>query len=185
MTAVFDILFGETFGMVNARKKTQQGAAEREYVRDEIGRFGEGTGDKAPERQPEKRPVFAGSVVAPVVKLAEGKKGYNAEHGLDAPTDRDWADVTADPALGTQIAGDYDAMSDYNAEAEPAYDALSSEVDAQYAYLTETLGVTVTFGDTDPYDNVEQLTAISRRTTISVCSRRRRHRPATRTCRTR
>jgi signal transduction histidine kinase len=96
-------------------------------------------------------------VVEPVRLLADGKVTYNAEHGLDAPSDRDWASVMADPALGTQIAADYEAMQDYNAAAEPAYDALSGEVGEQFDFLTNDLGIKVEFMDRDPYENVQQL----------------------------
>lgn len=131
-------------------------AYSEDQERDASGKFGHGSGGG---KAADSRPTFDKSITEPVQSIADGKAAYNEAHGLDAPSDRDWSTVMADPQLGAQIASDYDAMQDYNTAAEPAYDALGQEVAQQFDHLTNTMGVTVEFMDHDPYDNVEQLAA--------------------------
>lgn len=142
-----------------ATEKAARRAYSDDQERDATGKFGQGGGGSSTKAPADNRPTFAGSTVAPVQQLVDGKVSYNDAHGLDRPSDRDWSSVMADPELGAQIAADYDAMQDYNAAAEPAYDALASEVDAQFDYLTNDLGINVEFMDTDPYETVAQVKA--------------------------
>lgn len=125
--------------------------------RDERGRWSDapstfdGGGEPADDR-----PTFAGSTWEPVAVLADGKAAYMAERGLESHG-IDFATVTVDPQMQRDLAAAYNAMPMSDPEAFAAYDQLAVQVDEQYRYLTETLGVKVEFTDQDPYVDGESM----------------------------
>lgn len=102
-------------------------------------------------------PRFKDSVADPVKFLSEGKAGYIKLAGMAPPAAKDWSKVMSDPHFGGQVADHYSQLPMYDKNAEPAYNQLAKEVDAQYAYLTQTMGVKVDVMDHDPYTTVQQL----------------------------
>lgn len=116
----------------------------------EHGRFGEKAGDA-----PESLPKFEGSVFDPVPAIAEGKASFMADHGLGEPGD--FSGTMVDPAMQHALADAYDALPLSDDAAFPAYDQLAEQVDEQYRYLTEGLGVHVEFLDHDPYPDGRSL----------------------------
>lgn len=139
-------------------RDTFEGSVIWEYARKlpASAEFGEGPGHEFRGNQ-YTGPFFGDSVVGRVGFLADGKAGYARTHGLEKPSNKNWAKIKADPERGARIASDYAALPMRSPDAIPAYNALRDEVGQQYQYLTQTLGVKVDMVSEDPYRNVEEL----------------------------
>ena len=76
--------------------------------------------------------------------------------GVRSPLER----TQADPAIGRRTADAYEAAPTKMTDVDvAAYDQMINEVDAQYQYITRTMGVRVEVVNTNPYANPLELAA--------------------------
>lgn len=88
-----------------------------------------------------------------VVRAARASMDYRKRKGLNTKTRVDYRKVSADKERASRIADFYDELPVDDPAAHEAYDQLAIEIDEQYTFLTEELGVQVEFVDDDPYKN--------------------------------
>ncbi|CAB4155548.1 hypothetical protein UFOVP655_7 [uncultured Caudovirales phage] len=94
------------------------------------------------------------------VKAArDGAKEYSYQAGIERDDTIDYTKTVANRARAAKIADAYDKLAVDDKEAYEAYDALSSEVQAQFDYMTKTMGIKVEFVDSDPYKNSKEMFA--------------------------
>lgn len=73
--------------------------------------------------------------------------------------DTDWKTLRQDHDFQMKVAKAYDDMDVVDPSAKPFYDAFSTEVEAQFDYLTTEVGIKFEAVDDDPYRNVLEAAA--------------------------
>lgn len=142
-------------GFIKSTYLSKWGDSWESQERDERGRWG--SGDGGLDAKTVEMNGVASIVQNPVSYLSSGHDAYIAANGIPSQAGVDYSKVQVDPAKLTAIAQVYDAAPNTDPAAIASYAALGSEVDKQYDYLTNTLGVTVDVVTTDPYSNVTEL----------------------------
>jgi len=103
------------------------------------------------------------------VKAArDGAKEYAFKVGIKQDDSIDYQKTVANRARAARIADAYDELPTVDEEAFPAYTALATEVEAQFEYMTKTLGVKVEFVDADPYKTSREMFADVSKGTLKV-----------------
>lgn len=103
-----------------------------------------------------------------------GRARYMRENrlGLSTPA-AELANVEASPAMAQQIAAAYDELPlrDDSPEVTSAFTAMRDGVNTQFEYMTGELGIRVIVQDTDPYPDVQAMTAdVEENKTLRVLS---------------
>ena len=91
-----------------------------------------------------------------VVRAAKAREDFRKRKGLEGQI-VNYHKVTADRDRAARIADAYDKLSTDDPKAHKAYDRLVVEINEQFAYLTEELGVKIEFVDYDPYKNSQEM----------------------------
>lgn len=81
---------------------------------------------------------------------------WHEEHGT-TPPDLDWANLKQSHDFQVRVAHAYDGAPEYDNAAEASYDQFALEIEEQYAFLTETMGLRAEVIAVDPYRNVKEL----------------------------
>ena len=111
----------------------------------------------------------SGRFGADSVKSArDGAKEYAFKAGIEQDDSIDYQKTVANRARAARIADAYDELPTVQEEAFPAYEALAKEVDAQFDYMTNTLGVKVEFVDADPYKTSREMFADASKGVLKV-----------------
>lgn len=102
----------------------------------------------------------SGRFGADSVKSArDGAKEYAFKAGITQDDSIDYQKTVANRARAGRIADAYDELPTVQEEAFPAYQALATEVEAQFEYMTKTMGIKVEFVDADPYKTSREMFA--------------------------
>ena len=86
-----------------------------------------------------------------------GARSYAAKVGLPDPHDQNFHQVMTGAHLIRSLGRAYDALPDYQREAEPHYEAMKREVDHQFDHMTKTMGIRAEFVHHDPYANAGEM----------------------------
>ena len=94
----------------------------------------------------------------PSSTATQARSDYRREQGIaHFPVPEGIADVVVDPKARARAAAAYARMPEFDPAAVPAYRALRDEVNRQFEYMTQKLGIKVEVTDTDPYANVDEM----------------------------
>jgi hypothetical protein len=111
----------------------------------------------------------SGRFGADSVKAArDGAKEYAFKAGIEQDDSIDYQKTVANRARAARIADAYDELPTIEEEAFPAYTALATEVEAQFDYMTKTMGIKVEFVDEDPYKTSREMFADVSKGTLKV-----------------
>jgi len=111
----------------------------------------------------------SGRFGADSVKSArDGAKEYAFKAGIKQDDSIDYQKTVANRARAARIADAYDELPTVQEEAFPAYEALATEVEAQFEYMTKTMGIKVEFVDADPYKTSREMFADASKGTLKV-----------------
>lgn len=88
-----------------------------------------------------------------------GANDYASNAGLTPDNTIDYKNIVANKARASKIADAYDKLPSYDKKAIPQYKALAKEVEQQYDYMTQKLGIKIEFVDKDPYANSKEMFA--------------------------
>ena len=94
-----------------------------------------------------------------LVTARQGAKTFADRMGIPVDETIDYKNIVAAKDRAAKIADDFDALPAYDEAAIPAYKALASEVEQQYDYMVNELGIKVEFVDADPYANSKEMFA--------------------------
>jgi GNAT superfamily N-acetyltransferase len=103
-----------------------------------------------------------------VKSARDGAKEYAFKAGIEQDDSIDYQKTVANRARAARIADAYDELPTVQEEAFPAYTALATEVEAQFEYMTKTMGVKVEFVDADPYKTSREMFADVSKGTLKV-----------------
>ena len=103
-----------------------------------------------------------------VKSARDGAKEYAYKAGIEQDDSIDYQKTVANRARAGRIADAYDELPTVQEEAFPAYEALATEVEAQFEYMTQTLGIKVEFVDADPYKTSREMFADVSNGTLKV-----------------
>ena len=105
-----------------------------------------------------------------VKSARDGAKEYAFKAGIKQDDSIDYQKTVANRARAARIADAYDELPTVQEEAFPAYTALATEVEAQFEYMTKTLGIKVEFVAEDPYKTSREMFADVSRGVLKVLS---------------
>jgi hypothetical protein len=92
------------------------------------------------------------------VKAArDGAKEYLFQKGLKGDDTIDYTKIVANRERASKIADLYENLPKMDRDAVDEYEALASEVEEQFDYMTKTLGVKVEFVASDPYKTSKEM----------------------------
>jgi hypothetical protein len=92
------------------------------------------------------------------VKAArDGAKEYLFQKGLKGDDTIDYTKIVANRERASQIADLYENLPKMDRDAVDEYEALASEVEEQFDYMTKVLGVKVEFVADDPYKTSKEM----------------------------
>lgn len=86
-----------------------------------------------------------------------GAKEYSNRNNIPQDETIDYKNLKANKERAAKIAEDYDKLPTFDEKAIPKYKALASEVEKQYDYMVNELGINVEFVDKDPYKNSKEM----------------------------
>jgi GNAT superfamily N-acetyltransferase len=89
----------------------------------------------------------------------DGAKEYAFKKGLKPDDSIDYTKVVANRERASKIADIYESLPKMDRDAVDEYEALASEVEEQFNYMTQTLGVKVEFVAEDPYKTSKEMFA--------------------------
>ena len=113
----------------------------------------------------------SGRFGADSVKSArDGAKEYAFKAGIEQDDSIDYQKTVANRARAGRIADAYDELPTVQEEAFPSYTALATEVEAQFDYMTKTLGIKVEFVADDPYKTSREMFADVSKGVLKVLS---------------
>jgi hypothetical protein len=113
----------------------------------------------------------SGRFGADSVKSArDGAKEYAFKAGIKQDDSIDYQKTVANRARAGRIADAYDELPTVQEEAFPSYTALATEVEAQFDYMTKTLGIKVEFVADDPYKTSREMFADVSKGVLKVLS---------------
>ena len=104
---------------------------------------------------------WAGDRFSPdsVKSARDGAKEYAFKFGIKQDDSIEYDEVVANRARASKIADAYDKLPKFDKDAVDEYEALASEVEQQYDYMTKTLGIKVEFISEDPYKTSKEMFA--------------------------
>jgi GNAT superfamily N-acetyltransferase len=105
-----------------------------------------------------------------VKSARDGAKEYAFKAGIKQDDSIDYQKTVANRARAGRIADAYDELPTVQEEAFPAYEALATEVEAQFDYMTKTLGIKVEFVADDPYKTSREMFADVSKGVLKVLS---------------
>jgi GNAT superfamily N-acetyltransferase len=105
-----------------------------------------------------------------VKSARDGAKEYAFKAGIEQDDSIDYQKTVANRARAARIADAYDELPTVDEDAFPAYTALATEVEAQFEYMTKTLGVKVEFVADDPYKTSREMFADVSKGVLKVLS---------------
>ena len=94
-----------------------------------------------------------------VKSARDGAKEYAFKKGLKPDESIDYTKVVANRERASKIADLYESLPKMDRDAVDEYEALASEVEEQFNYMTKTLGVKVEFVAEDPYKTSKEMFA--------------------------
>lgn len=97
--------------------------------------------------------------VAPSPLAIQGARAYASLKGLPDPHDTDYTHIMQSPERVARVGRHFDALPTYSPEAVPHFAAMADEVNHQYDFLTNRLGIRVQPVDYDPYAHVGEMMA--------------------------
>jgi len=92
-----------------------------------------------------------------VKSARDGAKEYAFKKGLKPDDTIDYNKVVANRERASKIADLYESLPKMDRDAVDEYEALASEVEEQFNYMTKTLGVKVEFVTDDPYKTSKEM----------------------------
>ena len=92
-----------------------------------------------------------------VKSARDGAKEYAFKKGLNPDETIDYTKVVANRERASKIADIYESLPKMDRDAVDEYEALASEVEEQFNYMTKTLGVKVEFVTDDPYKTSKEM----------------------------
>jgi hypothetical protein len=92
-----------------------------------------------------------------VKSARDGAKEYAFKKGLKPDETIDYTKVVANRERASRIADIYENLPKMDRDAVDEYEALASEVEEQFDFMTKTLGVKVEFVATDPYKTSQEM----------------------------
>ena len=98
----------------------------------------------------------------------DGAKEYAFKAGIEQDDSIDYQKTVANRARAARIADAYDELPIDDPKAYEAYTALATEVEAQFDYMTKTMGMKVEFVDDDPYKTSREMFADASKGSIKV-----------------
>jgi GNAT superfamily N-acetyltransferase len=105
-----------------------------------------------------------------VKSARDGAKEYAFKAGIEQDDSIDYQKTVANRARAERIAAAYDELPTVEEEAFPAYTALATEVEAQFDYMTKTMGIKVEFVADDPYKTSREMFADVSKGVLKVLS---------------
>lgn len=104
---------------------------------------------------------WAGDRFSPdsVKSARDGAKEYAFKNGIKQDDTIEYDEVVANRARASKIADAYDGLPKFDEDAVDEYEALATEVEQQYDYMTKTLGINVEFISEDPYKTSKEMFA--------------------------
>lgn len=104
---------------------------------------------------------WAGDRFSPdsVKSARDGAKEYAFKNGIKQDDTIEYDEVVANRARASKIADAYDGLPKFDEDAVDEYEALATEVEQQYDYMTKTLGIKVEFISEDPYKTSKEMFA--------------------------
>ena len=113
----------------------------------------------------------SGRFGADSVKSArDGAKEYAFKAGIKQDDSIDYQKTVANRARAARIADAYDELPTVDEDAFESYTALATEVEAQFEYMTKTLGIKVEFVADDPYKTSREMFADVSKGVLKVLS---------------
>lgn len=100
----------------------------------------------------------------------DGAKEYAFKKGLKTDETIDYTKVVANRERASKIADLYENLPKMDKNAVDEYEALASEVDEQFDFMTKTLGVKVEFVAEDPYKTSKEMLADVSKGNLKVLS---------------
>jgi len=94
-----------------------------------------------------------------VKSARDGAKEYAFQKGLKPDETIDYTKVVANRDRASKIADIYETLPKMDRDAVDEYEALASEVEEQFDYMTKKLGVKVSFVAEDPYKTSKEMFA--------------------------
>jgi hypothetical protein len=98
----------------------------------------------------------------------DGAKEYAFKKGLKPDETIDYKNVVANRERASRIADIYETLPKMDRDAVDEYEALASEVEEQFDFMTKTLGVKVEFVAEDPYKTSKEMFEDVSRGTLKV-----------------
>lgn len=95
--------------------------------------------------------------IPPTIAQQAVARWYETHGG--SPPDLDWPSVRQDHDFQMRVAAAYNQLPDYDPTAASAYDAMTLEIEEQFDFLTNEMGVGFEVVDTDPYRNLMEVAA--------------------------
>lgn len=92
-----------------------------------------------------------------VVSAAKARDTYRKKAGVGKATKIDYRKVVADRERASRIADAYDELPVDDPAAHEAYDKLIEEIDMQYDFLVNEVGIDIEFVDDDPYQSSAEM----------------------------
>jgi hypothetical protein len=92
-----------------------------------------------------------------VKSARDGAKEYAFKKGLNPDETIDYTKVVANRERASKIADIYESLPTMDRDAVDEYEALASEVEEQFNFMTKTLGVKVEFVADDPYKTSKEM----------------------------
>ena len=92
-----------------------------------------------------------------VLTARRGAKEYSNRNNIPQDETIDYKNLKANKERATKIAEDYDKLPTFDEKSIPKYKALAAEVEKQYDYMVNELGIKVEFVDKDPYKNSKEM----------------------------
>lgn len=105
-----------------------------------------------------------------VKSARDGAKEYAFKAGIKQDDSIDYQKTVANRARAARIADAYDELPTVDEDAFESYTALATEVEAQFEYMTKTLGVKVEFVADDPYKTSREMFADVSKGVLKVLS---------------
>jgi hypothetical protein len=113
----------------------------------------------------------SGRFGADSVKAArDGAKEYAFKAGIKQDDSIDYQKTVANRARAARIADAYDKLLTVDERAYKSYEALATEVEAQFEYMTKTMGIKVEFVADDPYKTSREMFADASKGVLKVLS---------------
>lgn len=93
----------------------------------------------------------------PVQFAVGGARDYAAKMGLGDPHASGYEGVRQTPDAIRSVGRHYDSLPDFDERAVPHFDAMRNEVDDQFDFATNKLGITPEFVSHDPYADAHEM----------------------------